>query len=66
MHDFNSQIANTTASVSFVGWISAHLAGIESGAQIIVSIFTIGAMCWSMWASRAKQRAYDRLHQDNP
>jgi hypothetical protein len=64
MHDVHAQVANGAAVTTALAWIVAHAAGIEAVIQVVLGIVTIGAMLWSMEASRAKKRHYDRLNED--
>jgi hypothetical protein len=62
MHDVHSSVANSAAVTTMLGWIGAHVAGVEAGIQLLLGLVTIAAMGWSIAASRAKKRHYDRLN----
>ena len=65
MHDIHAQVANGAAVTTVLAWIAANLAGMEAAIQVLLGLVTIGAMCWSMAASCAKKRHYDRLADDD-
>ena len=64
VHDINEHVSIGAGLTLVAATLGAHAAGIEAGAQIILTFATIGAMCWAMAASRAKKRYYDRLNED--
>lgn len=61
MNDLHA-IAHVTSAAGVGAVIWSILAQVNVLLQIVVAVTTIAALCWSMLASRAKKRHYDRIN----